>query len=128
MGLASSRARSRSPPSSFPHRHRAGTTPVRWAFRRPGPNRPRSVGEIDHDRCVVARLLTLAGVAVDDRPLRPRRHRTAPEHEIDAHAPPLVEVAGPVVPPRKDAAGVRVLPAEEVLETPVAQRLERGAL
>ena len=49
-------------------------------------------------------LLALAGVAVDDDPLRAVDDRRRRQHEVDAHAPTLVEVAAPVVPPRERRA------------------------
>ena len=54
--------------------------------------------EVDDDRRVVGGELALAGVAVDDRPPQPAGDRVGDEHEVDAHAAVLVEVAAPVVP------------------------------
>ena len=77
---------------------------------------------------VVRRQLALAGVAVDQRPAHPLGERRRPEHEVDAHADALVEVPGPVVPPREQAVGVGVAVAEDVGEPPVEQLLQRRPL
>src|SRR5438128_1536639 len=71
---------------------------------------PVSVGEVDQHRCVVGRLLALAGVAVDERPGDAVGHRWRREHEIDAHAAALVEVAPAVVPVAVEAILVVDLP------------------
>ena len=71
---------------------------------------------------MITRQLALAGVAVDDHERRSVGDRPAAEHEVDAQTATLVEVAGPVVPPRVHAIGVVVL-AEDVDQAP---RLDRG--
>ncbi len=86
------------------------------------------LGDVDEQGRVVARLRTLAGVAVDEGPGHPVGEGGRQQDQVDAHAPVLGEVPGPVVPPAEQALGGRVLLSERIAE---AQRLEladRGPL
>ena len=67
----------------------------------------------DHRGVVRRRRLPLRALRSTRRPRRPLGDGPAGEHQVDAHAAVLVEVAGPVVPPgveagrRRGAAGTR---------------------
>ena len=90
-----------------------------------GVPRLMDVLQLDDQRGVVGRLLALAGVAVDERPAHALGERSRAEHQVDAHADALVEVAGPVVPPGEEPVRVGVAGAEHVGEAPVEQALQR---
>ena len=122
-------------------RARPGAGPGRWrrphvARLRHSCPRPRrlngsaSVGraELHQHRRVVGGLLSLPGVAIDQHASASGRgQRLGQQHQVDPHPPTLVEVAGPVVPPREDPA-VGVVAAPHVLEAPLEQHPERAAL
>src|SRR5579875_1681606 len=84
------------------------------------------VGEVDHHRGVVRGLLTLAGITVHEGPARPHSEIPAHQQKVDPHAPAVVEVAGPVIPPGERARRIEV--AEDVDEPPLHHPAERGAL
>src|SRR4051794_8759165 len=56
-----------------------------------GPRFARSQVDVDEDRRVVRGALALAGEAVDEGEARLVRQLRGHEHEVDAHAPVLVE-------------------------------------
>ncbi len=111
-----------------------GSTSASWWIRAAPPGEPgvgaggSGSGQLDDQRRVVRRLLALAGVAVDQRPLNALADGRRAQHQVDPHADPLVEVARPVVPPREHALGVGVHVAEDVGEAPVEQLPQRLAL
>ena len=63
----------------------------------------------------------LAGVAVDDGPGHALGDGARPEHEVDAHAAVLVEVAGAVVPVAVEPIGVGVHAPEQVFHAPLLE-------
>ena len=76
---------------------------------------------------MVGRQLALAGRAVDEHVLEPLGQRPADQHQVDPHAPVVVEVAGPVVPVGEETV-LLVAEAEGVLQAPVEEvRLDRDA-
>ena len=77
---------------------------------------------------MIGRQLALAGVAVDEPPLHVLGQRLAHQHEVDAHAPVVVEVAGPVVPVREQLVGVGIEQPEGVLQAPVLEAGDGVAL
>ena len=88
---------------------------------------PRLV-EVDRERCVVGRdRRALARLAVDLGVDDPRRDRWRRQQVIDAHPEVLVEVAGPVVPPRETSRLV-VHRAIAIDEPEIEQAPERGPL
>ena len=72
--------------------------------------------EVDDHRGVIAGQRALAGVAVDDAPLDAIGDGLRGQHEIDAHAATLVEVATAVVPPRVHRAMPSDGSAHDVVE------------
>ena len=68
--------------------------------------------------------LALAGEAVDEGPRDAVGQHLGGQDEVDAQAPALVEVAGPVVPPRVEAVLVVAL-AEDVDQAPLLQGRHR---
>src|SRR5580704_13487737 len=84
------------------------------------------LGEVDHYGSMIGRLLTLAGVPIPKGSSGALHEVVAHEHEVDAQTTALVEVSGPVVPPRERAGFVET--AEHVVEAPPFDCTERGAL
>src|SRR4051794_17320713 len=62
---------------------------------------PSSDIDVDQQRRVIGGQLALASVAVDERERDPLGERRAHKSKVDSHAAAFVEVAGAVVPPRK---------------------------
>src|SRR5205085_2179063 len=62
-----------------------------------------SVIKVHQERSVVGRELAFAGVAIDERVTDRVREWPRRQHQVDAHAAALVEVAGAVVPPGEQA-------------------------
>src|SRR5207302_8482610 len=83
--------------------------------------------EVDQQGGVVGRSLALAGEAVDERERRPLGQRFGGQHQVDAQAPMLVEVAGPVVPPGVQTV-VDVEAAKHVDQAPLLEGGDRLAL
>ena len=77
---------------------------------------------------MIGRQGALAGVAVDHAPGHPLGDGRGGQHEVDAHAAVLVEVAGAVVPVGVQPAVVGPAPAEDVLEPPRLQGRDGLAL
>jgi hypothetical protein len=76
-----------------------------------------SVLDVNQYRSVVARLLPLTGVAVDDSPTRSSSDCLGREDQVDAKATSLMEVSRSIVPPRIETSLV-VVTAKDVDETP----------
>src|SRR5439155_18471353 len=91
-----------------------------------GIDGPARLVEVDEQRGVIRwHRLALARLAVDLGEDDAFRDRRAHEQVVDPHPEVLVEVAGPVVPPR-EAAGFRVARAVAVDEARLEEPLEGG--
>ncbi len=132
-GLIGPRPRERQPPGRCAFRaFERWSAAWRAANFSSDPAQPVSTGtagliEVDEQGRVVRRHgNALASLAIDVGRADAFRHGPGHEQVVDAHPVVLVEIAGPVVPPRV-AAGLRPDGAVGIDEAPFEQRAERLA-
>src|SRR3954452_22034472 len=102
-GRCRQRRRTSAVEGTKPVRTRVTTTPAGRQLTINEPARPcsesvRLVGEVDHDRSVIAGALALALLTVDERTGDPPGQCGGGEHEVDAHALAAGEAQLRVVP------------------------------